>query len=260
MTFLSKNLKFLREKAGLKQDDFEAIGIKKATYSNYENGNTEPKLETIIEMSKFLRVPFDDLVLTDMANKPVIKPDESVTLVSDPTDYTNGIIQVPIIDIESAAGGGSFNPDYFEVLGYVSLPSNALQKRKALYLCVRTRGHSMSPTIFDKDYLIIRYLERGEFDSLRDEYVYVVVDSDGKTFVKRLKNRISRGFIVCMSDNLDKVNYPNFTLEEHEIANIFYVELKLSPHLPNINQTYFDRLKTLEDRMDDIERVRRLRE
>ena len=172
---------------------------------------------------------------------------------NDSSVFKQDLNAIPIIEIEAAAGIGAFNSEHLEVLGHLTLPENSLQRKDARYFAIRTRGQSMSPTIFDKDYLIVRHLERSEWQSLRDEYVYVVVDGEGKSYVKRIKDRMSRGFIVCMSDNLDKGNYPNFTLEEDEIMNLFYVELKMSPHLPNINSTYYDRMKSLEDRMDYME-------
>ncbi|BBD46634.1 Putative Hypothetical protein [Petrimonas sp. IBARAKI] len=164
------------------------------------------------------------------------------------------LIDIPIIDIEAAAGSGQLNGDYIEPLGHITVPANSLHSRTATYYAIRSRGDSMFPTIYDKDVLIIRQLERAEWADIRDEYVYVVVDSEGKTYVKRIRNRLSRGFIVLTSDNLDKHNYPNFTLEESELHYFFYAELKISAHFPNINATYFDRLKLLEDRFDEVER------
>lgn len=175
---------------------------------------------------------------------------ESVEGYGKPSD---DIHKIPIIDIEAAAGEGRLNGDYIEPIGYITVPSNSLHSRTATYYGIRSRGDSMFPTIYDKDILIIRQLDRGEWAELRDEYVYVVVNSDGKAFVKRIKNRLSRGFVVLTSDNLDKVNYPNFTLEENELHYFFYAELKISAHFPNINATYFDRLKLLEDRVDEID-------
>lgn len=169
------------------------------------------------------------------------------------------LINIPLIDIEAAAGNGFFNPDYIEVLGEVSVPANMLSKRNATYYAIRTRGNSMSPTIFDRDLLIIRYLDRGEWQELRDEYVYVVVDRDGSTYVKRLKDRLHRGFLVLMSDNLDKSTYPSFTLEQDELSNLFFTEMKISPYLQNINATYYDRMKILEDDMYEVKkRLKRL--
>lgn len=54
MSVFSKNLRYLRESRGLKLDEFEFLGIKKGTMSNYELGNTEPKLSLLCEISKFL--------------------------------------------------------------------------------------------------------------------------------------------------------------------------------------------------------------
>lgn len=53
MSIFSKNLRYLRESRGLKLDEFEFLGIKKGTMSNYELGNTEPKLSLLCEISKF---------------------------------------------------------------------------------------------------------------------------------------------------------------------------------------------------------------
>lgn len=159
---------------------------------------------------------------------------------------------IPIIDIEAAAGNGAINTDYIEVLGYITVPSNSLYSRTATYYAVKSRGDSMFPTIYDKDILVVRVLDRGEWQDIRDEHVYIVVDAQGRTFVKRVKNRLQRGFVVLMSDNLDKVYYPNFTLEANELHFFLYPELRISPHFPNINATYFNRLKDLEDRFDEL--------
>ncbi len=254
--FLSKNLRHLRQKLGYVQDDFDQIGIKKGTYSNYEIGKTEPKIEVLVSLSKFLRVEVGDLISKDLTIVDDVQTPDPLPIegfhnsIGEP--FKGDLNAIPIIEIEAAAGIGTYANDHIDVLGHLTLPEQSLQRRDARYFAIRTKGHSMSPTIFDKDYLIIRHLERSEWQSLRDEYVYVVVDSEGKSYVKRIKDRMSRGFIVCMSDNLDKGNYPNFTLDEGEIANLFYVEMKMSPHLPNINSTYYDRMKSLEDRVDEL--------
>lgn len=50
-------LKELRIKRKLTLDDIETkTGIKRGTYSNYENGNTEPKLEVWQELARFFNV------------------------------------------------------------------------------------------------------------------------------------------------------------------------------------------------------------
>ena len=231
------------------------FGVNKSTISNWRKRNT---IDWSLLFSKCEHIS-KDWLLDGKGSKEgrpkaeyPVKPIVNYARIEEPRGDLQNNSNIPIIDIEAAAGIGSLNNDHIDVLGYLTLPENGLQ-RGARYYAIRTRGQSMSPTLFDKDYLIIRYLERSEYSDLRDEYVYVVVDSEGKSYVKRIKDRLHKGFIVCMSDNLDKTNYPNFTLEESEIANLFYVEMKLSPFLPNINSTYYDRLKSLEDRVDEID-------
>ena len=72
MSVFSKNLRYLREKKGLKLDEFESLGIKKGTMSNYELGNTEPKLSLLCEISKFFRISIDDLLLKDIETKKIV--------------------------------------------------------------------------------------------------------------------------------------------------------------------------------------------
>ena len=78
MSVFSKNLRYLRESRGLKLDEFEFLGIKKGTMSNYELGNTEPKLSLLCEISKFFRISIDDFLLKDIeAEKITPAPPET---------------------------------------------------------------------------------------------------------------------------------------------------------------------------------------
>lgn len=68
--FFSKNIRFIREAKGIKQDAFEVIGIKKGTYSNYEIGKTEPNINVLINISKFLRIELGALINVDLSSLP----------------------------------------------------------------------------------------------------------------------------------------------------------------------------------------------
>jgi phage repressor protein C with HTH and peptisase S24 domain len=160
------------------------------------------------------------------------------------------VIQIPVFDAAFAAGlTGCLNGCQPDVEEYLSLPQ-AILKRGALYAGIRSKGASMSPTIFDDDRLITRLLDRSEWMDMRDEHVYAIVDVENRGFLKRVKNRFNQGFIVCMSDNIDKMNYPNFTMHSDEIVSIWHAELRITARMPNINETYYSRLKRLEDQVD----------
>ena len=166
----------------------------------------------------------------------------------------NDAVSIPIVEIYAAAGQGYMNTENLLPTGEINLPKTMFRSNGLRY-CVRIKGFSMAPTLQDSDYLIIRHLNTGEWQAMPDGHVYLVVDKDGMAYVKRVKNRFNRGFIVLTSDSIEKSSYPNFNLQADEVANIFYAEWHFSAKMQNINETYYDRLKLLEDRFDNIENV-----
>lgn len=167
-------------------------------------------------------------------------------------------VSIPVVDIFMAAGSGYLNTDYIDEESFMLMPSSMIKGGRN-YLCGKIKGQSMIPTLQDSSYLIIRKLEPYEWSTIRDNYVYVISTREGATFVKRVKNRLSQGFLVCMSDNPDKGSYPNFNLEIDELHTIWYCEWYLSPKMPNIHATYsnihatyYNKLSELEDRMDEM--------
>ena len=60
---MTNRLKQLRKEKGLTLDEIQnKTGIKRGTYNNYENGVTEPKLETWQKLADFFNVPVDYLL------------------------------------------------------------------------------------------------------------------------------------------------------------------------------------------------------
>lgn len=162
------------------------------------------------------------------------------------------MVSVPVVDISVAAGHGFDNPDYMEEVDAIYFPKSMIHSGQT-YLCVRIKGESMTPTLQDGGYLVIRLLDRSEWQSIREGYVYVVSDIEGRSYVKRLKNRLSKhGFIVCTSDNPDVTRYRNFNLFEHEINTVWYAEWYISAKMPNIHTSYYNKVNELEDKYDDI--------
>ena len=162
-------------------------------------------------------------------------------------------ISIPIVDISVAAGvNGYINSDYPDVINNIKLPSSMV-KASAQYFCVKTKGDSMAPTILDSSYVILRLLERQEWNDIPDRQIYVISDNSGKAYLKRIKNRLTKGFIVCMSDNADKSNYPNFNLQVDEINSILRAEWYISAKMPDINDTIYKRINDLEDKYDQLE-------
>jgi transcriptional regulator with XRE-family HTH domain len=73
LKYLAKNLKWLREKAGLKQRDLPgAIGFKSTTWNNYEKGVSKPGLDDLIKISKYFGVTETELLHEDLQGKNLL--------------------------------------------------------------------------------------------------------------------------------------------------------------------------------------------
>jgi phage repressor protein C with HTH and peptisase S24 domain len=162
---------------------------------------------------------------------------------------------IPIVDVSAAAGHGFFNPDYTEQIGEITIPTQMLSKKSGNYYCGYVSGESMEPTLLNKDYIIFKYLSMEEWVYIPNNSICFLVDRSGISYVKRIVNRLSsKGYLLCLSDNIDKINYGDFSLYEDDISNIYLVEWKFSNNLSNINEYYYSRLHVLEERVGKLEK------
>lgn len=64
---LADNLRFLRKKYGLNQDDMtDILNISRQAYSNYERCERTPDLDTLVRLSQYFDVPIDDMILKNL--------------------------------------------------------------------------------------------------------------------------------------------------------------------------------------------------
>lgn len=176
----------------------------------------------------------------------------NIVVLPVPVADESEMVAIPVVDISVAAGSGFYNPDQLSEIDCIRMP-RSMVKGGQPHLCVRIKGESMVPTLQDGGYLIIRLLDRCEWEDIRDGHVYVVSEVAGRAFVKRLKNRLAEhGFIVCMSDSADVQRYPNFNLMEDELNTIWHAEWYMSAKMPNIHATYYNKVSELEDKYDDL--------
>ena len=79
MSLFSDNLKKMREKRGYTHQELaDLIGVNRVTYTNWENGNREPKFEKVIELAKVLKANTDYLLGFSEKNMFEMTDDELV--------------------------------------------------------------------------------------------------------------------------------------------------------------------------------------
>lgn len=67
MTYLARNLRFLRKQAGLSQTAFaNQIGINRSNVASYEKGIAEPKATVLLKIIKFFKLELNHLLEKDL--------------------------------------------------------------------------------------------------------------------------------------------------------------------------------------------------
>ena len=73
MSIFGDNIKRLRKNKGLKQQELaEILGIKRNTYSDWENGKTEPKLGNVVKLAHVFGTTTDELLGQTVYSKAIL--------------------------------------------------------------------------------------------------------------------------------------------------------------------------------------------
>ena len=101
--YLAPNLRFLRKAQNLSQDEMlKHTGFSRTTWSNYENGLTEPSINGLLVISHFFGVSIDDLLLKEMKiresngagkkTKVTKYSNDNFTILNDPSASLNYVM------------------------------------------------------------------------------------------------------------------------------------------------------------------------
>jgi phage repressor protein C with HTH and peptisase S24 domain len=236
-------------------------------FTTYPNLNLEWLIIGEGDMLKNINIPIqqkDDVHLIHTPNSTPNSKSEKLGVrnewkASSPREskYSEGGIEInanqvaiDILDVRAAANftGVALAGDKPEILGQLTLPKKMLQSGK--HMAFPIIGDSMEPTLYAGDTVVGRFLDRSEYENIRDQFIYIVVTRDG-VIVKRVLNRLKeRGWIRCRSDNR---KYSAYNVDEDDIVNIFEAKAKLSFNFTNEQANLFDLMHELEERLESVE-------
>lgn len=272
---INDRIKKIRSDYNMIQEDFaESIGTSRSNLAQIERGKSLPSLQIIATIVNKFHTTYEYLIdgkSRDIGqgsamkstsikhehqgvneDKAEYKVKESIMVV---TQDSAGNDTIPIVNIRAAANylTGYESQEYIQELDYVSMPQWML-KSSGLYRFFTVTGDSMEPTLHDGQYILSRRLEVSEYDDMVDLNVYVIVANGlhhSGIYIKRVKNRFQdHGFLRCRSDN--RAHSP-FNLYFDEIVEIWKVEWYFTSYFPNLNENLFDKIESLQHRIEDLE-------
>ncbi|OGX88043.1 transcriptional regulator [Hymenobacter lapidarius] len=236
---INTNLKFCRRELALTQAQMaDKLGIKRSLVGAYEEGRAEPRLATLVNMSRLFGITLDQLVTTDFSKRKnakaigAMRAQEPVAANADddtdpPTAPAGGKLRVlaftvdkdqneniELVPQKAAAGylNGYADREYLEVLPKFRLP---MLSQTGTYRAFEIAGDSMLP-IASGTVIVGRYVE--DWATVKDGTPCVVVSSKDGIVFKRVFNKLRSGaMFVLHSDN------PHFTPYDINVDDVLEI-------------------------------------
>lgn len=230
MSNISANLKYLRKKKGLTQQQFaDNMEIKRSLIGAYEEDRAEPKYDLLKKIAEYFDLTIDEFINEKIDDKWKPKPKSQgsnlrvLSISVDKDDNEN----IELVPVKASAGylNGLADPQYIQDLPKFQLPIPAL--RQGTYRAFEIKGDSMLP-IQPGSIIIGEYLEN--WNDIKVGDTYVIISKDEGIVYKRAGNRFKEDReLKLVSDN--KV-YEPYAVPAEDILEIWKAKAYLSTSLP----------------------------
>ncbi|WP_207425654.1 LexA family transcriptional regulator [Pedobacter sp. SYSU D00535] len=228
---ISNNLKYLRKKKGLTQQQFaDLMEIKRSLVGAYEEDRAEPKYDLLKKFAEFYELSMDELVNEKITEKwsPKQKPEAGNMRVLSISVDSQERENIELVPVKASAGylNGFADPEFISELPKFHLPI----LKQGTYRAFEIKGDSMLP-LQSGTIVIGEYLENWTDVKPGETYVFIT-KSDGVVY-KRAGNRFRENkSLKLISDN---TIYEPYTVDAEDIVEIWKAKAYISTSFPEPN-------------------------
>lgn len=228
MSNISSNIKFLRKKKGLTQQQFaDQIDIKRSLVGAYEENRAEPKYDLLKKIASYFEITVDDFINETIDEKWAPKPKGNpanlrvLSISVDKEDKEN----IELVPLKASAGymNGYADPEYVAKLPKFNLP----MFNQGTYRAFEIKGDSMLP-LPSGSIIIAEYVEN--WADVKPAETYVVVSKTEGVVYKRIGNKFKdHKKLKLISDN---PVYEPYEINGEDILELWKAKAYISMQLP----------------------------
>ena len=232
MSIVSQNLKYLRKRSGITQEQMaQKIGIKRSLLGAYEEGRADPRLNNLIRISEIFGITVDKLISEDLTKNPPLEAiptgkkevgTKILAITVDNRDREN----IDLVPQKASAGylNGYADPEFIEELPKFQLP---MLPTNASYRAFELSGDSMLP-LLSGTIIIGKYVEN--INEITNGRTYVIVSEKEGVVYKRVFNYVSEnGKLYLVSDN---EHYSPYEVPAEDVLEIWEAKAYISLSFP----------------------------
>ncbi len=254
MGLVSENIKYLRKKIGLTQEQMAGqIGIKRSLLGAYEEGRADPRISNLVKLSEIFNITVDQIIGTDLTtsnDQASGSPGESrrpglkvLSITVDRHDREN----IELVPQKAAAGylNGYADPEYIEELPKFQLP---MLPGNATYRAFEVSGDSMLP-LMSGTVIIGRYLEN--IKDIRSGKTYILLTKKEGVVYKRILLYDNDSSKLCLVS--DNQSYDPYDLNMEDLLEVWEARAYISLDFPEPGERDILSLKKLAGIVMDLQ-------
>ncbi|WP_420552761.1 helix-turn-helix domain-containing protein [Tenacibaculum aiptasiae] len=241
MSFFGKNIKKIRGVKGLSQQVFaEIFDLKRATLGAYEEGRSEPKIDTIIKIANHFSIKVDDLLTSELTVNKLLQFKDDITLQADDMDKEM-FASVPCITEKKVADYIKYynKKAFVGDLPVLNLPINT-EKVFRGYTVRNLEMTNHDKGLFPKDVVVGEFVPKNVIEKLNNGVLALVLVND-ELILRRLY--VTNDEIVLRADHK---NIEDKTYALSDVKELWRIRYAFFKRLPEFNDVLEEKLLFLE--------------
>ena len=231
MSFFGKNIRKIRSVRSLSQQSFaELFDLNRGTLGAYEEGRSEPKIETIIKIANHFSIPIDDLLARELTVNKLLKFKSN--FLTDPEELLQDqFATVPCVIQNNISNYKLYfeKQEFIKNMPFLRLPIS----KEVIYRAYTVDNLEMSnhdKGLFPKDVVIGEIIPKSGFKKLDNGILAVVLFQD-QLVLRRLY--ITKDIVVLRADHKVVEDIKVSIKEVKELWRICYVFYHRVPEAQN---------------------------
>ncbi|UJH90074.1 helix-turn-helix domain-containing protein [Antarcticibacterium sp. 1MA-6-2] len=247
MSFFGKNIRKIRSVRSLSQQAFaDLFDLKRGTLGAYEEGRSEPKIDTIITIAKYFSIPIDELLTKELTVNRLLKFKGNLTTEQEEF-VKEQFANIPCI-IKNNSNDYLHNHDKEEFIKRMPCLNLPISKE------VNYRGYTVDNLemssndkgLFPKDVVIGEFIPEKNYRNL-DNGTLVLVVLENQLVLRLLY--ITNGILVLRAEHK---NVEEISVDLKEVKEIWRICYVFYHRLPVMGEALEDKLLYLEREMEKI--------